>query len=156
MHRSLLNPGSSGRFLMPSRAFSPQMGRNYPEHHRGKDPGYSKVVTSSEECTICVTHGNQNNVFYTDKENAKICDVIKVKEDKLPRECVFIACQNVQQAVSGWKGNHGLQYHLYLIPKDVDLIDVVPFTYGYLMQNEVQNKQEPFLGYVDPFHRSDK
>lgn len=55
---------------------------------------------------------------------------------------------------SGRKGNHGLNYHLYLIPEDLHLKNYVAFTYEDRLQREVRNKREALLRDVGPLYMS--
>lgn len=52
--------------------------------------------------------------------------------------------------------NPAQRYHLYLIPEDVDLKDVVAFAYGDLIQPEVPNSQVFPIGDVDSLYMSDE
>lgn len=79
-------------------------------------------------------------MFYFDKTKAKLCNVIKMKEVKLWNGYVFFRYGNVQHAGARWKGNHGLRYHAYLIPEDVDLKDGAAFERGCYVQSDVQIK----------------
>lgn len=78
------------------------------------------MVNGSKECTILVLHGSLNYVFYSDVQKAKLCKVAKMEEVRFPKECVFFGYENVQHAGDGWKWNHCLTYHLYLIREDAD------------------------------------
>lgn len=79
-----------------------------------------------------------------------------MEDVRRPRECVFFGHGNVQHAGGGWEINHWLWYHLYLIPKDVDLKDAVTSAYGDSMQRNVQNKREIFLCDLDPYYLSNE
>lgn len=45
----------------------------------------------------------------------------------------------------GRERNHYLQYHIHLIPEDVQLKDAVAYAYVYSMQMDVDNKRVLFL-----------
>lgn len=88
-------------------------------------------------------------------EKAKLCNVIKMEDAKLPRESTFSKHGNVWHTGGGWDGNHGLCYHLYLFLKDVSLKDAVAIAYGDSIECDVQSKPEVLLCIVDPVCRSD-
>lgn len=71
-------------------------------------------------------------------------------------KCVLFGYGNVQHAVHGWKGNHGLWYHLYPLPGDVDLNDAAWFPFCDSMQCDVQKKCRVLLDDVYPLHMSDR
>lgn len=98
------------------------------------------IVNGSGECTIWDKPRSQNNIFYSDVKKARLCKVMKTEEVKLLRECVLFGHGKVHHEGSERKMNHGLQYHLYVIPEDVDLRDAVALAYGDLMYRNVQNK----------------
>lgn len=82
--------------------------------------------------------------------------MIKIEGVKMPRECVFYKHRTMQHANSGPKENQSLMYHLYLNPENVDLKDAVAFAYGELMQCEMRNKCNVFLGDANPLYMFDK
>lgn len=67
-------------------------------------------------------------MFYAEKLNAKLCNIIKIEELRLPREYRFFELGNVQDVGSEEvKGYHGLQFLLYLISDNADLKDATGF-----------------------------
>lgn len=95
-------------------------------------------------------------MFYSDKKEAELDKIIKVKEIKLPRKCVFFGQRSVQHGGDGWKENHCLRYHLYSIPKHVEFKDAVGFSYVDSMQEKMQGKCVVLLSFEYPLYMSDE
>lgn len=54
------------------------------------------------------------------------------------------------------KGIIGFRYHLYFIPGNMDLKNVVEYAYGESMKGNMQDKGELLLVCVDPVYTSDR
>lgn len=68
---------------------------------------------------------------------ARLCEIIKMEEMKLPRECVLLRNGNIQHAGGRKEEIHGLRYHLDLFSEYENMNDA--FANGDLMQHTVQN-----------------
>lgn len=77
------------------------------------------ILNRSEECTNWVTPGSENYVFCSDKENVKLCEVVKEGRGEAAeevcslwtRKCAAWECETAEE--------HSLTYHLYLLPENV-------------------------------------
>lgn len=69
---------------------------------------------------------------------ARLRQVIKMEEGRLPGECEFFAHGNVQHAYGRWKGIHDVRHYLYLISEDVESKNSVPVAYGDSMKCDIQ------------------
>lgn len=78
---------------------------------------------------IWVVSVDHNSVLYSDVKKARLCEVIKMADVRLPTECILFGLRNVYNASGRWEGNHALRYHLYLVPEDMDLTNVGAFTW---------------------------
>lgn len=115
------------------------------EHCRTKNSDYLVIWNGLEKCTIWVTPWSWNYVIYSDDRKAEQYEIIKMEAVRPPRVNAFFELWNVQHAGAERKKNHGSQYHLYLIPEDVDLEDGVVFAYGGFIQRDVRNIRKAFL-----------
>lgn len=86
---------------------------------------------------------------HVDEDKAKLRNVIKRAEGKLPRKSVFFVHGNVQHAGTETKRNYGLKHHLHLILEDVYLMGAAALGFGISMQRNVWNKHDVFLDDVD-------
>lgn len=50
-----------------------------------------------------------------------------MKELKIPPTSVSVGHEYVQHADSGWRGEHYIRYHSYLVPEKNDLPDKIAF-----------------------------
>lgn len=62
----------------------------------------------------------------------------------------------MQHVGCGRKRNHGLRYHLWLIPEDTEVKDVVAYASGDSMQRELRDKREVLREDLDPRYASDE
>lgn len=130
IHEKLLLPRTSGRFLITAMNCPPQTGHDDLEHRERKNNGYFVTINGCEQCTLWVSRGSYSYVFYSDKEKEILRDVFRMEEVVLPAECVFFGHGSLNHAGGGWKRNHPLRYHTYVIPEDVEIKDAVAFAYG--------------------------
>lgn len=63
---------------------------------------------------------------------------------KMLERYVFLEHRNVLHIRDGWKKNHVLPYHTYLIFDDLNLNGAVVSAYAELMQRDVLNKWKLF------------
>lgn len=108
------------------------------------------MVNGFKKCTILVASGSQNYLFYSEEQKAKLYEELSMEEESLSKSCVFIGYGNMQNVGGEWKGNHGLEYHFYLVPRGLDLKNTVALVYGDPMPPIMQNKRECLLGDVYP------
>lgn len=76
-------------------------------------------------------------MFCSDKENARLCDVMKMKQMELPRKRILFENGNMQHVCGGCIRNPGMRGHLYLISEHVNLRDTFAFVYGDEMESKV-------------------
>lgn len=89
------------------------------------------------------------------EEEAAPCDVVNMENVQLPMERIFFEQGSVQHTEGGWKGNRGLQFHLYLFFEILDLKRAVAFAYADSMKRILQNKRKDIIGDVDPLYLVD-
>lgn len=53
-------------------------------------------MKGSEKYMIWVAPEGQDHVFHFDEKNAKLCEIMKTEDLRLPRECVLFGHENVQ------------------------------------------------------------
>lgn len=47
-------------------------------------------------------------------------------------------CGHLQYAGADWSAGHALQYHIYVIPENVDKKDAIAFTHGTLIGQKIE------------------
>lgn len=62
----------------------------------------------------------------------------------------------MQHACGGWKANHALWCHLYLVPRDTELKDAIAIADGDSMQRYVQNNRNVLWCNLNLLRMSDK
>lgn len=107
----LLIPKTGGQILFTRMDGSRQTGHKYFEHCRGNNLKYFVIINGTEECTTSNAAGIQNYLFLPNQEKAKLCNVMKMKELRVWKECFIFVHDTVQHASGGEKGNNGSQYH---------------------------------------------
>lgn len=94
-------PKTGGGFLITQKDCPAQMGCKDFGHCTWRNPGYSVTVSETVEYTIWIAPGSQKHVSYSDDQKANLCELIKMEEVKLPRECVFTGHGNMLHESAG-------------------------------------------------------
>lgn len=128
---------TNGGFLIIREGRPPLAVPSDFEHNTEKSLGFL-IAGGSEHCTTLTIPASQNYAFYSEEENFKLSEVIRMVEVKLQTEHVIFGHTNLQYAEFEWKWSHGFLYHLYLIPKVVQLKNMLAFSYAYLIQRNVR------------------
>lgn len=144
------------RYLITEKDRPLRAGHSDFEQRRGLSPGYLVFLNVLEECAIWATDGRKNNKFYSDEENGKQCNSIKMEEVGLLRECVLFGTGHLRHASGGWKENYSLRHQLFLIPEYVVLKGPVAFVYGDSIPCDVHSKRQALLGDVAYLYLSDE
>lgn len=74
----------SGQLLIKRMDCQPKIGHSYFERCSRKNPGYFTIANGSEKCAIWVAVGRHNFVVRSDQTKAKMGEVMKMEDMKLP------------------------------------------------------------------------
>lgn len=97
----LLTVTEGPRILIAGKNSPSQNGHNDFERLWCKYPRSFVMVNGYEKCTILVPSQSHNYVLYSDKEKAKLGEVIKMEKVVLSGKCEFVGDENVQDVSSG-------------------------------------------------------
>lgn len=99
---------------------------------------------------------SHNKELRSDKKNDNLSKLIKTEDVRMSGEYVRLEHGSVQYVGDGRKANHGVRNPVHRILEDMDLKDVVAFSYNNSKQIDVRNKRKVLLGNVNPLYLSDE
>ena len=94
------------------------------------------IATAEQETSLWTTPGSQLYVQYEQEARKTISAGLVLNEITIRPYSVFVGHLYFQHAGVGWRGNHALRYHMYLIPDDIQMKDFVYYSYNRSFRKE--------------------
>lgn len=126
-------PAAGGRFHISRR-----LGGGVRAQVRHKDfpavpgcpAGYLFLVNGGNVGKLYVFNGTQNFVFYRTAAKRVLADLQRLEPNHLQPYPVIVEHGWRHNAGAEYLGYYNMGYHLYVIPKSVELQDAISFEYG--------------------------
>ena len=127
-------PGTGGRLLLTGKDADDQCGHNDFVVRDGESPGYFVIANGPHTTSLLVAPSSHKYVKYEKSRLHMLSRTLEMEEIDIPPFSLFIGHGYLQHAGAGWRGNHSIRYHTYVVPENHLLPDAIAFAYDWSLK----------------------